>query len=571
MGTYAYTSRIWPSLLTALLLIALAVSAWRKRTVLGARAFAVTCLIAVPWLAGVVMEEAAVDAADKIGWFKFQGVWQLPVVTALTCFVLEYAWPGRWLTRRNLALLALPPLLVAAMVLTNDALHLAWRGFVIVDGQVVPVQAPWTWVGWAYAYLLSPLALIALAWLYLRSPRHRWPVAILFAGATAGRVLYVLEATSLLPAGLLLNVSPIALEYAAYAIALFGFRIFDPVAAARQAVIAQMCEGVLVLGLEGRVAGLNPAAERVFRLTRKQAMGRPLRELLPAAHGAALTGPGVAEIELSLPEGRRDDGLEVRQYVLEISSLSDWRGLEAGRLVVVHDVTEQRRAQAQILEQQRALAMLHERERLARELHDSLGQVLAFATLKTGAARKLIADGKLARADGQLAHLEKAMAEAHADVRESILDLRTAPTGELPFFAALQRYVDGFRQSHGIWAELAIGHGVDDALLSPEAQMQLFRILQEACSNVRRHSDAGSVRVTFERSDGLLRVCIRDNGKGFDLQHAAGPEDHHYGLRFMRERAEQLRGTLCVDSTPGQGTLVTVEVPLEIRGYGDGA
>jgi signal transduction histidine kinase len=73
--------------------------------------------------------------------------------------------------------------------------------------------------------------------------------------------------------------------------------------------------------------------------------------------------------------------------VLEISPLSDWRGLEVGRLLVLRDVTERRRAQAQILEQQRALAMLHERESLARELHDSIGQVLAMSNAGPGRTR----------------------------------------------------------------------------------------------------------------------------------------------------------------------------------------
>jgi len=68
-GDYAYTPQVWPSLLTVLLLVALAIYSWRRRTVPGARVFAVTCLIAVPWVAGAVMEVAAVDAADKIFWF----------------------------------------------------------------------------------------------------------------------------------------------------------------------------------------------------------------------------------------------------------------------------------------------------------------------------------------------------------------------------------------------------------------------------------------------------------------------------------------------------------------------
>jgi hypothetical protein len=171
-------------------------------------------------------------------------------------------------------------------------------------------------------------------------------------------------------------------------------------------------------------------------------------------------------------------GQEVRRYVLEISPLSDWRGLEIGRLLLLLDVTERRRAQAQILEQQRALAMLRERESLARELHDSMGQVLGFASLKMGATRALIAGDQLAKADDQLARLEDIMADAHADVREYILNLRTAPTEERPFFSALQHYLAGFRQNYGFQVDLSIGPGVDDGLLPPEAQMQLFRIVR---------------------------------------------------------------------------------------------
>jgi len=260
-SNYAYTPEIWPSVFTVLLMIALAIFSWRRRTVPGARVFAITCLIAVPWVAGAVMEVAAVDAAGKLFWFKFQAAWQLPVITALTCFVLEYTWPGRWLTRRNLVLLSVPSLLCLGMILTDSIHHLSWRGFTFADGQVVPLRARGNLLFLAYGYGLAIVGLVVFTWLFVRSPRHRWPVAIMLAGATAGRVLYTLEAAHVLPSGLPFNVPPIAVEYAMYAIALFGFRIFDPIRAARRAVIAQMREGVLVLDPEGRVAGLNPAAD----------------------------------------------------------------------------------------------------------------------------------------------------------------------------------------------------------------------------------------------------------------------------------------------------------------------
>jgi signal transduction histidine kinase len=583
MGTmtasYAYTPAIWPLLLTAGLLAVLAVFAWHRRAVPGARPFAAACLFALIWVAGAAAESLALDPAAKLGWFKFQAVWQLPVITAITCFVLDYANPGRWLTRRTLILLSIAPLLELALLLTNDLHHWHWLGF-SVGATVVPQRGPAFWVMFAYSLCLMLVNLLVFVWLFICSPRHRLPVALMLLANLAGRSLNALEVAG---RQAILGWDPfvfaILITFGIYAVALFGFRIFDPVAAARRALIAQLREGVLVLDPEGRVAGLNPAAERILCLPERQATGRPVVELLPDCPQGPLAEPAGVEVELTLPAaadrhhrkafpregggpGERETGQEVRQYVLEISPLTDWRGLEVGRLLVLRDVTEERLAQAQLVEQQRALAMLHEREQLARELHDGIGQVLGFASLKTGATRKLIADGRLARADEQLAHLESIMADAHADVREYILNLRTAPAEGRPFFAALEHYVAGFRQNYDIQVELSVGAGVGDNLLGPEAQMQILRIVQEAFSNVRKHAGADHVRLSFETGGGLVRVRIQDNGQGFDPQRAAGDEDSHFGLRFMRERAGQVGGTLRVDSAPGQGTCLTVEVPV---------
>jgi len=542
----------------------MAAFSWRRRAVPGARVFAVTCLMAVPWVAGAVMEVAAVDAAGKIFWFEFQAAWQLPVITALTCFVLEYAWPGRWLTRRNLVLLSIPPVLVAAMVLTNNVYHLAWRYLAFADGQVVKVQGPGALVALAYGYVLSTLALIVLAWLFLRSPRHRWPVAIILAGATAARVLFTLEEAHVPPSGLLFTMPPIAAEYAAYAIALFGFRIFDPISAARQALIAQMRAGVLVLDPEGRVAGLNPAAERILGLPAKQAMGRPVRELLPVCPAEPLADPAGAELELSLSDRCRDGGevgQEVRQYVLQISPLSDWRGLEVGRLLLLRDVTERRQAQAEILEQQRALAMLSERERLARELHDGIGQVLGYVKMQAQAARDCLAQDETAAADLDLAHLIAVAQDAHADVREYMLGARSATSAQPGFSGALRQYLRRFSEQYGLRTDLAAPPDWSDEVLEPTVQAQLLRIIQEALANARKHARAQAVQVSVQLPPDHAQVTVLDDGVGFDPALLTGAEGQKYGLGFMRERAQEVGGSVEIYSAPGAGTQVLICVP----------
>jgi hypothetical protein len=98
---YAYTPYFWPSAGTALLLLGLATYSWRRHGVASALPLMIGCLFGAAYAAGSVMEYAAADLATKIFWSKSQTWFQMPIVFAVTCFILEYAWPGRWLTRWN--------------------------------------------------------------------------------------------------------------------------------------------------------------------------------------------------------------------------------------------------------------------------------------------------------------------------------------------------------------------------------------------------------------------------------------------------------------------------------------
>ena len=176
--------------------------------------------------------------------------------------------------------------------------------------------------------------------------------------------------------------------------------------------------------------------------------------------------------------------------------------------------------------------------------------------------RDRLEDGKVAVADTQLARLAGVARDAHADVRGFILELRVAPSAQRPFLSTLDRYLDGFGQNYGLQTELAVAPGFEEGSLGPEAQSQLFRIVQEALTNARKHGGARSVQVRLEAVRGQVRVVIQDDGSGFDPAGVARADGNRFGLQFMRERAEELGGRAEVDSTPGRGTRIVVEVPL---------
>jgi PAS domain S-box-containing protein len=587
-GAHAYTPAIWPPLVVALLLSAIGLYAWRRRAVPGGKPFLAMSVVTVLILLSFAFEAAALPLETKLSWQQVQFVLLSASTVIVTCLVLDYAYPGRWLTRRTVAFLSMLSLAVLLLAVMSHS-QLTWRPVAEnVDGKLVSRFSSAGAILRVYGIGLWVIYAAVFLNVFIRSPQHRWPVALMLLGQASTRVAVMVDISRLTALDpIQSSVFIVILPWTAYAIALFGFRILDPLPSARRVALEQMRAGVVVLDADWRVASLNPAAERMLGVPERAARGKTWEQVRPPGAPALVLGPSPdparGEVDLPLTALDPDPGerAETRWYAPTLSELRDFRGLLVGYLLMLHDVTAERRAQAQVLEQQRSLAMLREREQLARELHDGIGQVLGFASLKLAATRKLMADDKLVKANDQLARLESVVADAHADVREQILDLRTAPTGEKPFFAALQQYVDGYRQNYGMQVGVSVGAGVDDSILSPEAQVQLFRILQEAFSNARKHAQTDCVRVSFDLEGnlapsgpvtggtGLLTMRVVDDGQGFDPRLQTEADRSHFGLRFMRERAEQLHGSLHVHSAPGQGTSLEVTVPIR-DGVGGG-
>lgn len=251
-----------------------------------------------------------------------------------------------------------------------------------------------------------------------------------------------------------------------------------------------------------------------------------------------------------------------RHYELDHSALKERHGLPVGSLILLHDVTEKMQAQALAGEEQRALATLRERDRVARELHDNLGQVLGFVKMQAQAARAMLARSQTSEAEACLKQLAAVAQDAHGDVREYILGARAGMSTSSGFFPALEDYLQRLRENYGLAAKLNVAPELADGAFPPMVEAQLLRIIQEALTNVRKHARATGVDICISVRDGLAEAIIQDDGAGFDpasLEAAAGQK---FGVRFMRERAEEVGGTVQVRSEPGAGTRVVISVPL---------
>jgi PAS domain S-box-containing protein len=551
---------MWLSAGTALMLLVLSTYIWRRRSISGAIPLMVGCLFAAVWAFGSVMEIAAVDLTTKVRWSMLQAFTQIPIVITVTAFILEYAWPGRWLNRRNILLQTIVPAAFAFLAATNHFHHLAWSSFHLnsygsIEQQFGPVCL---FLLLIYFPVYEVINLVVLGWLLWRSPQHRWPVIIMLAGQLTGRGLYVLVKMGILSFAVPLGLFGMGIEFLTYAVVLFSFRILDPFSIARNVAIDQMCAGMVVLSSQGRITNLNPAAENILGTTTKAAEGKLIRDLLPVYLVGQLKDP--VQIEFDMKKGET-----ARTYTLAISNLMDWRGLEMGQLWLLNDVTERKRDQAQIVEQQRALAILKERERLARELHDGIGQTLGYVKMQAQSARDRLAQGLTAETDHQLTLLIAAAQDAHTDVREYLLEVQTSATGQPGFLTGLKQYLHRFGEVYELNVGLVVPPDWSDDLLEPTVEAQLLRIIQEALTNVRKHARATCVQVLVRLNGPLVQIIVQDDGIGFDPTQVQDRSDLNYGLGFLRERAMEVGGSVYIHSARGQGTQVIVEVPRRFR------
>ncbi|MBI2953939.1 MAG: sensor histidine kinase [Chloroflexi bacterium] len=254
--------------------------------------------------------------------------------------------------------------------------------------------------------------------------------------------------------------------------------------------------------------------------------------------------------------------LALQRTMKRIAWLEEQTDIAVKYLYTKPDALSREGTPAAKLAQIRALqAQEGERERLAREIHDGPAQVLANAVFELEYCERLIQKDP-ARLAEELITLKRDVRDGLAEVRNFIFDLRRAPAplAESGLAAMVRHYAETYqsRFKTRVETDLAdIGH------LPEEQETAIYRVVQEALQNVRKHSHASKVKVTLGRSEKSLRLSIEDDGEGFDMQEQQARQVGHFGLTSMKERSQLIGAELEVVSAPGKGTKVVLTVPLD--------
>lgn len=321
-------------------------------------------------------------------------------------------------------------------------------------------------------------------------------------------------------------------------------------------------EILLIMRTDGHFVAGNRAAIRAFGRSGETIERSVFLDLFPAASGGALEDIGEQTVNTGRAEVEsvavRGDGTTF-EAVVRGAPIS-YHGRPAF-LISVEDLSERQRAEKQraTLSRKVQVAQEEERSRISRDLHDGLGQIIAAANFELGMMRK-----RLTAASGvdeaEFAETSALIGEAGEKLRRICRGLRPPMLDDLGLIPAVRQLADEIEEHSDLEIDLEIRLDEDQFPVPPDAALCLFRVLQEALTNVVRHADASRVSVTLVREYQWLTLSVYDNGEGFEPKTLA--QAHGYGVEGMKERVRLVNGTFEIQSVPGQGTRVTLRVPV---------
>jgi len=249
-----------------------------------------------------------------------------------------------------------------------------------------------------------------------------------------------------------------------------------------------------------------------------------------------------------------------------VADLKDKGGKRIGWVSLIHDITERKRAEEELKQSHEQLRNLSahiesmreaERTSVAREVHDELGQALTALKMDLSWLNKRLPEEQEALIRKTI-EMSRLIGTTIQTVKRISTELRPGVLDDLGLLAAIEWQAQEFQERTRIKCKLT-AEG-EDINLDRDLATAVFRILQEALTNVARHANATRVEVSLKKGDGQLMLQVRDNGKGITKKQIAHPKS--FGLIGMRERVHSWNGSVKIDGISGKGTIVTVSIPL---------
>jgi PAS domain S-box-containing protein len=568
------------------------------------------------WSLTAFLEHASIELPAKVFWLKigFLGITASPV--AFLAFMLQYTNREKWLTRRNIAILAIMPVVTLAIIWTNNLHHLWWKDIWLDTSLSFPMVAVtrnvWFWVFAIYSYSLLLLGILCFCKAFL----HSTGIYRKQAGAVLVAILLPWGANFLFMGGIgpFSLVDPTPLAFAVTGVVFYWsltrFHLLDIAPIAHKAIFTSMVDAVIVLDTQQRIRELNPAAEHIFGHTSADTIGQPLSRVLPEQAGLAELQPEMTEIETEIVLGEGKTECYYRAFISPIHT----QGRLNGHLLILHDDTERRKAEIESRERVRLEAELTERKRTEEELEkhrEHLEELVKERTseleeasrhksqflanmsheLRTplnsimGYTKFLLNGLEGDISEEQQKDLQTVLKNSKhlLELINGLLDLSRIEAGKIvlnyevfTISELLDEVVPGMEQL-AREKGLTLTHSVDpdiDHLDADKAKTK--QVLINILGNAIKFANEGSIKLNVAEIDSDFIFSVTDNGmgiKGEDLEtifdsfqqvgpaQTAGYEGTGLGLAISKQFIEMQGGKIWAESELGKGSTFTFTLP----------
>jgi PAS domain S-box-containing protein len=596
-------------ILCVVITTALVIFALRRRSAPGALAFALALAGESAWSLANVFQWASTNFGVELFWARVRFVGTELVAVGFLIFVVQYLSQAGWLTRRNIVLLCIMPIISLALLWTNDWHHLFWTavrqvnvaGYAALDVQFGPAF----FVHTVYDYAVISSGLLFLAQAFLRSPRlyrRQFTGALLASSLGLGANLIYVTRVSSVPQ---YDLTPLGFAVAGlvWTWSFFRFKLFDIVPAARDLVIQNMDDALLVLDDHHRVVDLNPAAERILKRDSATTLGQPLQNIIPA-----WLQPGANSAELkSLRGGEMEipDSGKSRYFDARLSPILDQAGHITGRMLLLRDITELKQSEIELREAKEAAEAASKAKgafvaSVSHELRTPLTSVIGFAKLNKKRMEEVIipalsADSpKVQRAVNQMREnfdIIVVEGERLTKLINNVLDLSKIEAGKVEWRTgpiSVPQIVDqALASTASLFMQKQlepikdIGADVPDTLGDHD---RLEEVVINLISNAVKFTEHGAITCRVRRENNYIVTSVIDQGIGITKEDydkvfeefvqvgdtsTDKPQGTGLGLPICKQIVEYYGGRIWVESELGKGSTFSFTLPI-VRG-GDGA
>jgi len=547
--------------IAAIISVSLVLYVWKRRSVPGGIYFTLLMAAVTEWALMYTIGSSIVDASIAITCAKFAYIGIVSVPPLWLLFTVAYYKRSPWLTSNWIMLLVVIPLITIGLVMTNEWHGLMWPSIIPVSGEPALIfeHGIWFWVNTIYLYMLILAGTIFLLKAFLKTrSTYRNQIGIMLLGVMfpwVGNALYITK-LNMIP-GLDLTLIAFICMSIVYAWGFFRYRLFDLVPVARETIVTNMSDGVMVLDGRNRIVDINPAARRLIG-ERDTAVGQGVETALsqwPDLVEYCLEKKETSvEIQLSNPEDHQ--WLDVRTSILHASNTQ-----LPGLLIILHDVTERKlnedalkrsneSLQAEMKERKKAeeitRASLHEKEVLLKEIHhrvkNNLQIISSLLNLQSGTSH----DNSSAFKESQ--SRIKSMALIHEKLYQSESLSHIDFSG---YVASLTNYLS---RSYILSQNVTIEMDIQGISLDVDRAIPCGLIINELVTNSLKYAfkdgKAGEIQINMVMDGGKYVLIVSDDGvglpQGLDFRNSPS-----LGLQLVNTLVEQLEGTIELEKAAG--------------------